>query len=168
MYKIIYCKVDSQLTIDQEYYKIYILRFTTRMRFLYSSRLPKLHLEMWYPLACVCLSLRHVQLFVTPWRLWLTRLLCPWNSPGKNTGLVVMPFSRGYSWPRDWTWASHLTGRLFTIWTTREAQSSGIITSNQKKKRKKKQNCDSRTTCTERIKGYYFLTITWQELNVIS
>ena len=53
MYKIIYCKVDSQLTIDQEYYKIYILRFTTRMRFLYSSRLPKLHLEMWYPLACV-------------------------------------------------------------------------------------------------------------------
>ena len=31
-------------------------------------------------------------------------------------------FSRVYSWPRDWNWASHIAGRLFTVWTTREAQ----------------------------------------------
>ena len=35
---------------------------------------------------CVCESLSHVQLFATPW-LQPTRLLCPWDSPGKNTGV---------------------------------------------------------------------------------
>ena len=34
---------------------------------------------------------------------------------------VVMPFSRGSSQPRDQTWASHITGRFFTIWATKEA-----------------------------------------------
>ena len=32
-------------------------------------------------------SLSHVQLIVTPWRVEPTRLLCPWNSPGKSTGV---------------------------------------------------------------------------------
>ena len=31
-------------------------------------------------------SLSHVQLFVTPWPV-AARLLCPWNSSGKNTGV---------------------------------------------------------------------------------
>ena len=31
--------------------------------------------------------LSHVQLFMTPWTVAHTRLLCPWNSPGKNTGV---------------------------------------------------------------------------------
>ena len=37
-----------------------------------------------------------------------TRLLWPWNSPGKNNGvfLVAIPLSRGSSRPRDQTWAS--------------------------------------------------------------
>ena len=30
-------------------------------------------------------SLSHVQLFVTPWTV-AARLLCPWDSPDKNTG----------------------------------------------------------------------------------
>ena len=29
---------------------------------------------------------------------------------------VAMPFSRGSSWPRDWTWVSCIAGGLFTIW----------------------------------------------------
>ena len=33
--------------------------------------------------ACACV-LSHVRLFVTSWTE-PTRLLCPWNSPGKNT-----------------------------------------------------------------------------------
>ena len=37
------------------------------------------------PCACVC-TLPRVWLFVTP-RIGPTRLLCPWNFPGKNTGL---------------------------------------------------------------------------------
>ena len=34
---------------------------------------------------------------------------------------VAMPSSRGYSWPRDWTWVSRIVGIFFTIWATREA-----------------------------------------------
>ena len=30
-------------------------------------------------------------------------ILCPWNSPGKSTGVVAIPFSRGSSQPRHWT-----------------------------------------------------------------
>ena len=32
-------------------------------------------------------SLSCVQLFVTPWTVQPARLLCPWGSPGKNTGV---------------------------------------------------------------------------------
>ena len=34
---------------------------------------------------------------------------------------IAIPFSRGSSQPRDGTWVSHIAGRLFTIWATREA-----------------------------------------------
>ena len=37
---------------------------------------------------------------------------------------VAMPSSRGNSQPRDWTQVSHITGRFFTIWATREEDSS--------------------------------------------
>ena len=36
--------------------------------------------------ACLC-ALSCVQLFATPWTGGPSRLLCPWNSPGKNTGV---------------------------------------------------------------------------------
>ena len=35
---------------------------------------------------------------------------------------VAIPFSRGSSQPRDWTWISHITGRFFTVCAHREAQ----------------------------------------------
>ena len=35
---------------------------------------------------------------------------------------VVISFSRGSSQPRDWTWVSHIAGRCFTVWATREAK----------------------------------------------
>ena len=31
---------------------------------------------------------------------------------------VAISFSRGSSWPRDWTQVSHIAGRHFTIWAT--------------------------------------------------
>ena len=34
---------------------------------------------------------------------------------------IVIPFSRGSSRPRDWTWVSCIAGRFFTIWGMREA-----------------------------------------------
>ena len=33
---------------------------------------------------------------------------------------VAIPFSWGFSWPRDWTQVSSTTGGFFTIWPTRE------------------------------------------------
>ena len=35
---------------------------------------------------------------------------------------VAFPFSRESSQPRDWTQVSHIAGRFFTSWSTREAQ----------------------------------------------
>ena len=32
----------------------------------------------------------------------------------------AISFSRGSSWSRDWTQVSHIAGRCFTIWATRE------------------------------------------------
>ena len=34
---------------------------------------------------------------------------------------VAIPFSRGSSWPTDWTRVSHIVGKFFTIWATRKA-----------------------------------------------
>ena len=33
---------------------------------------------------------------------------------------VAIYFSRGSSWPRDWTQVSCIVGRRFTVWATRE------------------------------------------------
>ena len=35
----------------------------------------------------VCQLLSHARLFTTPWTIQLARLLCPWDSPGKNPGV---------------------------------------------------------------------------------
>ena len=37
---------------------------------------------------------------------------------------VAIAFSRGSSWPRDWTQVSRIVGRGFTIWATREVLDS--------------------------------------------
>ena len=52
-----------------------------------------------------------------------TRLLCPWNSPGKNTGVGCILFSRGSSWPRDWTCISWIDRWILYHWATWEAHS---------------------------------------------
>ena len=61
-----------------------------------------------------------------PHRRQPTRLICPWNSPGKNTG-VSWHFLRGSSWPWDWTWVSCIVGRHFTVWATREVTGMYLV-----------------------------------------
>ena len=39
---------------------------------------------------------------------------------------VAISFSRGSSQPRDWTRVSHIEGRCFNLWATREARLSGF------------------------------------------
>ena len=40
---------------------------------------------------------------------------------GRILEWFAMPFSRGSSQPRDWTWVSHIAGKLFTVWAPWEA-----------------------------------------------
>ena len=52
-----------------------------------------------------------------PQGLGPTRILCPWNSPSKNTGVCGRSLLQGESsWPRDQTWVSCIAGRVFTTW----------------------------------------------------
>ena len=48
------------------------------------------------------------------------RLLCPWDSPGKNTGVGCHSLLTGSLQPMGQTWVSHIAERFFTIWATRE------------------------------------------------
>ena len=60
--------------------------------------------------------------------LWPTRLLCPWNSPGKILEWVAISYSKGYSQTSDWTRVScrsFTTGRqILYHWTTWEGSFS--------------------------------------------
>ena len=44
----------------------------------------------------------------------------PFPSPGKNTGVVAISFSRGSSQPRNQTLVSCIVGRFFTDWAMRD------------------------------------------------
>ena len=87
-------------------------------------------------------SLGRVQLLATPWTaahqappsMGLSRqeywsrvplpspgLYSPWDSLNQNTA-HYFTFSRGYSQPWDQTQVSHIAGRFFTSWDTREPQ----------------------------------------------
>ena len=70
----------------------------------------KLHRMYVWVHVCVCVcaqSLSHSD-SLQPHGLQPTRLLCPWDFPGKNTGWVPKPSSRASSQPRDWTCVLHL------------------------------------------------------------
>ena len=53
----------------------------------------------WY-CACVCSVMSNP---MQPRGLKPVRLLCPWNSPGKNTRVGCLVLLQGSSQPRDWT-----------------------------------------------------------------
>ena len=48
------------------------------------------------------------RILVTPWTV---ALLCPWGSPGKNTGVGCHFLLGGSSSPRNRTWVSCIAGR---------------------------------------------------------
>ena len=45
---------------------------------------------------CVCYHFSHVWLCATLWTVACQAPLCPWDFPGKNTGVVAMPSLPGY------------------------------------------------------------------------
>ena len=81
---------------------------------------------------CVCVSCSAASDSLGPHGLWPTRLFCPWDSSGKSTEWVARSFSRGSSGPRGWTQISHIAGRFFTIWATKEAPSAEHVISKSK------------------------------------
>ena len=46
-------------------------------------------------------------------------LLCPWDSPGKNTGVGRYSLLQGIFPTLGWNWVSCIVGRFFTIWASR-------------------------------------------------
>ena len=73
-------------------------------------------------------SLSRVQLFVTPWTVGYQDPLSMGFSRQEYWSGLPFPSPGEYSWPRDQTWVSHIVGRRFTIWATREVPSLGDLT----------------------------------------
>ena len=64
--------------------------------------------------ACVLRGFSHARFFVTPWTIAHQAPLSM-EFPGKNSmEQVVIPFSRGSSQSRDWTWLLLIVARFFT------------------------------------------------------
>ena len=59
-----------------------------------------------------------VQLFATQWTIHTVHGILQ----ARILEWVAFPFSRGSFQLRDWTQVSHITGRFFTSWATREVQ----------------------------------------------
>ena len=70
-------------------------------------------------------SLQSYPILWDPNGLWPTRLLCPWDSPGKNTGMHCQTLLQGIFPNQGLTHVSMfpaLAGRFFTAGATGEAQ----------------------------------------------
>ena len=80
--------------------------------------------------ACKISYFSHDKLTATLWTV-ARQLLCPWASPGKNTGMGAMPSSTGSSRPRKWTWVFCITGRFFTAKPPGKPCSRSLSTNNK-------------------------------------
>ena len=72
-------------------------------------------------LRCILLSGRKVKVLDTKSDLSLCEPVDR-SPPLAPLEWLAIPFSRGSSWPRDQTQVSHIIGRFFTVWATREAR----------------------------------------------
>ena len=81
-------------------------------------------LQAWKGWKWMCESLSRVRLFATH-GLQPTRLLCPWNSPGTNTGVCCHSLLQGIFPTQGSNPVSRLAGRFFTICATRDAFERG-------------------------------------------
>ena len=82
----------------------------------------KIFIELNFPAVCACILSCSVE-SDSLWPYWLkpARLLCPWDYPGKNTGVGCRFLLQGIFRPRDWTHVSYIscTGRqILYRWAT--------------------------------------------------
>ena len=74
--------------------------------------------ESFVPSVCVRSVTQSYLTLSQPHGLQPTRLLCPGDYPGKNKW-VAISYSRGSTWPRDWTWVSCVScigRRTLPVW----------------------------------------------------
>ena len=57
-----------------------------------------------------------------PWTVGCQAPLSMGILQARTLTCVVIAFSRGSSWPRDWRQVSCIAGRSFTVWATRESE----------------------------------------------
>ena len=89
-------------------------------QFSYISKIPLCYQTVSvYMLSCFSC----VWLFATLWTV-ACRLLCPWDSPGKNTGVGCHALLQGSSRTSNQTCISWIAGRFFIHWATWEALSN--------------------------------------------
>ena len=74
--------------------------------------------------SCCAWSLSHIQLFSTSWTVACQEPLFMGIFQARILEWVAMPSFRGSSQPRNRTQVSHISGRFFTIWATREAKNT--------------------------------------------
>ena len=84
--------------------------------------------SVFLPLLCVCVCVRacvcaraELCLTLQSHELYLARLLYPWNSPGKNTGVAHHSLLQETFPTQGLNLVSHIVGGLFTVWATRKA-----------------------------------------------
>ena len=69
-----------------------------------------------------CQLLSHIWLFVAPWTVACSTSLSMEFFGQENWSGKPFPSPRKSNfWPRDQTWVSHIAGRFFTVWATKEA-----------------------------------------------
>ena len=77
-----------------------------------------LHILIWMHACSAAQSC--LGLFVNPWTV-TTRLLCPWDFPGKNIGVGCHSLLQGIFQTQGSNLVSCIAGRFFTVSATREA-----------------------------------------------
>ena len=105
---------NSWLTMFQAHSKVIYKSFSSPVTFKHGCSL-----EI-YLVSALSVSHSVISDSLEPHGLWPARLLHPWDSPGRNTGGVAIPFSRGSFQPKDQTWVFCIAGRFFIVWATRE------------------------------------------------
>ena len=86
----------------------------------YRHRLSEFELQFWYELMCMLSCFSCVWLFATLWTV-TSRLLCSWDSPGKNTGEGCHALLQGIFPTQGLNPMSYaLAGRFFTTSATWE------------------------------------------------
>ena len=83
-------------------------------------------------------SISHVRLFGTPQSRAHQAPLAMGILQARILEWVAISFSRGSSWPRNWTQVSCIAGRFFTDWAMREAPPMTCIEERKKKISKEK------------------------------